>query len=70
MLSPGRRPSMGVSRARRRPGGGARMETAGRQPEARSNDSKSASASSSGSEAAAGPEPDKAPRRLSKRRFR
>uniref|UniRef100_A0A7N4PGU5 Diacylglycerol kinase n=1 Tax=Sarcophilus harrisii TaxID=9305 RepID=A0A7N4PGU5_SARHA len=37
--------------------------------EARSSGSDSASASSSGSEGARGPEPDKAPRRLSKRRF-
>ncbi|XP_062052215.1 diacylglycerol kinase zeta isoform X3 [Lepus europaeus] len=45
------------------------MEPRDGSPEARSSDSESASASSSGSERDAGPEPDKAPRRLSKRRF-
>uniref|UniRef100_A0ABI7Z345 Diacylglycerol kinase n=2 Tax=Felis catus TaxID=9685 RepID=A0ABI7Z345_FELCA len=45
------------------------MEPRDGSPEARSSDSESASASSSGSERDAGPEPDKAPRRLNKRRF-
>lgn len=45
------------------------MEPRDGSPEARSSDSESASASSSGSERYAGPEPDKAPRRFSKRRF-
>ncbi|XP_064348477.1 diacylglycerol kinase zeta isoform X17 [Camelus dromedarius] len=45
------------------------MEPRDGSPEARSSDSESASASSSGSERDTGPEPDKAPRRLSKRRF-
>ncbi|XP_033267559.1 diacylglycerol kinase zeta isoform X4 [Orcinus orca] len=45
------------------------MEPRDGSPEARSSDSESASASSSGCERDAGPEPDKAPRRLSKRRF-
>ncbi|XP_047631827.1 diacylglycerol kinase zeta isoform X3 [Phacochoerus africanus] len=45
------------------------MEPRDGSPEARSSDSESASASSSGSEHDTGPEPDKAPRRLSKRRF-
>uniref|UniRef100_A0A8C6HLC7 Diacylglycerol kinase n=1 Tax=Mus spicilegus TaxID=10103 RepID=A0A8C6HLC7_MUSSI len=45
------------------------MEPRDPSPEGRSSDSESASASSSGSERDAGPEPDKAPRRLTKRRF-
>lgn len=45
------------------------MEPRDPSPEARSSDSESASASSSDSERDAGPEPDKAPRRLTKRRF-
>ncbi|XP_056657847.1 diacylglycerol kinase zeta isoform X6 [Monodelphis domestica] len=42
---------------------------AGAEARSSGSDSASASASSSGSEGARGPEPDKAPRRLSKRRF-
>ncbi|EPY89069.1 hypothetical protein CB1_000138038 [Camelus ferus] len=45
------------------------MEPRDGSPEARSSDSESASASSSGFEPDTGPEPDKTPRRLSKRRF-
>ncbi|XP_045434057.1 diacylglycerol kinase zeta isoform X5 [Pipistrellus kuhlii] len=45
------------------------MEPRDGSPEAGSSGSESASASSSGSERDAGPEPDRTPRRLSKRRF-
>lgn len=57
-----------LPRARRRPGLGP-MEPRDGSPEAGSSGSESASASSSGSERDAGPEPDRTPRRLSKRRF-